>query len=265
MRVTVLGKSPSWEDAGGACSGYLLEEGDAALLLECGNGVFSKLRGYRDYCEIDAVVVSHMHADHFLDLIPYSYALTFSPRQQPVPVDRWQGTSAPARPKLHLPSGGREMLRRIVGSWGNESLVEEAFEIREYGSSDKIQVGSLNVRFHPVPHFCNHTYAVEVASSKGGGRLTYGSDHAPNDAVVEFARDTDLLILEATLPRPERDGHRGHMTPDEAGEHARMAGARRLVLSHISDELDELTVVKRAGGSFGGGVEVAHEGSVYVL
>ena len=76
MRVTVLGKSPSWQDAGGACSGYLIEEGDTAVLMDCGNGVFSKLRRYRDYVAVDAVVLSHLHADHFLDLVPFIYALT---------------------------------------------------------------------------------------------------------------------------------------------------------------------------------------------
>ena len=75
MRITVLGKSPSWQDAGGACSGYLVEDGGTRLLLDCGNGVFAKLRERVDYTELDAVLISHLHADHFLDLVPYSYAL----------------------------------------------------------------------------------------------------------------------------------------------------------------------------------------------
>ena len=95
MRLTVLGKSPSWQDADGACSGYLLEEDGTTVLLDCGNGVFSKLRRYRDYTKVDAVVISHLHADHFLDLVPFSYALTYAPRQQPTPVDRWPGTDTP--------------------------------------------------------------------------------------------------------------------------------------------------------------------------
>jgi Metal-dependent hydrolases of the beta-lactamase superfamily III len=109
MRLTVLGKSPSWEDADGACSGYLLEQDGWAVVLDCGNGVFSKLRRFRDYTRVDAVLVSHLHADHFLDLIPWAYALTYAPRQQPVPVDRWRARTsrrapgwspppAPARP-----------------------------------------------------------------------------------------------------------------------------------------------------------------------
>ena len=64
MRITVLGKSPSWQDAAGACSGYLVEEGDFTLLLDCGNGVFSKLRRHCDYVDVDAVLITHLHADH---------------------------------------------------------------------------------------------------------------------------------------------------------------------------------------------------------
>ena len=93
MRITVLGKSPAWQDAGGACSGYLVEEDGFGLLLDCGNGVFSKLRHYRDYVDVDAVLISHLHADHFLDLVPFSYALSYAPRQQPVAVGGWPGTS----------------------------------------------------------------------------------------------------------------------------------------------------------------------------
>src|SRR4028118_1655694 len=83
MRITVLGKSPSWQDAGGACSGYLIEHEGFRLLLDCGNGAFAKLRRFADYAAVDAVVISHLHADHFLDLVPFSYALTYSSRCAP--------------------------------------------------------------------------------------------------------------------------------------------------------------------------------------
>ena len=86
MQITVLGKSPSWQDADGACSGYFVQHDDYSLLVDCGNGVFSKLRRFVDYVEVSAVLISHLHADHFLDLVPFAYALTYAPRQQPVPV-----------------------------------------------------------------------------------------------------------------------------------------------------------------------------------
>ena len=264
MRVTVLGKSPSWQDAGGACSGYLVEEDGKTLLVDCGNGVFSKLRMFCDYVDVDAVVISHLHADHFLDLVPYAYALTYAPRQQPVPVDRWPGTDRPARPELHAPLGAGASFRRVVGAWGNEDLIEKAFDLREYDASEPIVVGPLTISFHVVPHYCT-THAIEVASTNGGGRFTFGADSRPTDELVEFARDTDLLIVEATLPRPERDGVRGHLTPGEAGDHARRAGARRVVITHISDELDEERAREEASRAYGGPVEVAREGAVYTV
>src|SRR6478672_8628608 len=81
VRITVLGKSPSWQDAGGACSGYLVQEGDYTLLVDCGSGVFGKLRAIIDYVRVDAVLVSHLHADHFFDLVPFASALTYGPRR----------------------------------------------------------------------------------------------------------------------------------------------------------------------------------------
>lgn len=263
MQLKVLGKSPSWQDADGACSGYLIEEGDTRLLLDCGNGVFSKLRRYRDYVDVDAVLISHLHADHFLDLVPFAYALTYAPRQQPVPVERWPGTDHPARPVLWAPLGAHETFRRVVGAWGNEDLIERAFDLREYDSADEIVVGPLALRFRAVPHF-TPTNAVEVTSSaNGSGRMTYSADSSPSDELCAFAGGTDLLLIEATLPRPEREGPRGHLTPAEAGEHGRRAGARRLVLTHISDELDWSWAREEAERAFGGSVEIAREGAVY--
>src|SRR5919107_354680 len=259
MRLTVLGKSPSWQDAGGACSGYLVEEDGTTVVVDCGNGVFGKLRKYRDYTKVDAVVISHIHADHWLDLIPFSYALTYAPRQQPVPVDRWPGTESPARPELIAPRGARDTFRRVVGAWGNDDLIENAFDLCEYEPSDCPQVGALRFRFQTVPHF-TETFAVAVESSNGGGRLVFGADSSPTEELVEFARDCDLLLVEATLPRPERTGERGPLAPPEAGEHGRDAGAKRVVLTHISDELDQLWAKNEASDAFGGPVDVASEG-----
>jgi ribonuclease BN (tRNA processing enzyme) len=263
VQITVLGKSPSWQDADGACSGYLVQDDGYTLVLDCGNGVFSKLRSCCDYVEVDAVLISHLHADHFLDLIPFSYALTYTPRQQPVPVAGWPGTNAPARPELHAPVGATEMFRRIVRCWGNEDLIERAFTLHEFGPGDELQTGPFQIRLCEVPHY-TQTFAVEL-SSVSGRRFTYSADCSPNDALVEFARETDLLLIEATLPRPERTGERGHLTPAEAGEHGRRAAAKRVVITHFSDELDPEWARAQAAEAFAGPVDLASQGAVYTV
>ena len=258
MKLTVLGKSPAWQDAGGACSGYLVSEDGTTILIDCGNGVFGKLRSRHDYVDVNAIFISHLHADHFLDLIPFAFALSFAPRQQPVPVDRWPGTDSPARPLLFGPPGAKQAMTCVCESFGFSDLIEDAFEFREYDPAETIPAGPMSITFREVPHY-TETFAIEATSSSGS-RITYGADCRPNDALVDFARDTDLLIAEATLPRPEHSGIRGHLTPAEAGEHASAAAARRLVITHISDELDPVWAADEAATKFDGPLEVAVEG-----
>jgi len=250
VRITVLGKSPSWQDAGGACSGYLVEEDGTFLLLDCGNGVFSKLRRFCDYVDVDAVVISHLHADHVNDLVTFASALRY-------------GRRPPAPPRLIVPPGAEAVLARLCegGSMRSEHI-SGAFALELYDPADTVGIGGLRVSFRPVPHFipCN---AVELA--EGGARFTFSADCAPNDGLCEFAAGTDLLLIEATLPRPERDGDRGHLTPGEAGEHGARASAKRLVLTHISDELDAGWATAEAERTFGGPVELAAEGAVYEI
>lgn len=260
MRVTVLGKSPAWQDAGGACSGYLVEDDTTCVLTDCGNGVFSKLRRVRDYTLTDAIVISHMHADHFFDLIPYAFALVYAPRQQPVPVARWTGVEKPPRPPLFLPPGGLAIANEVVSAIGAPGLIEQAYEVSEYDPGQALSIGTLTLTFQAVPHFVP-TWAIGFLCE--GTRVVYGADHRPNDEIIEFASAADLLIMEATLPRPERLGQRGHMTPLESGEHAARAEAKRLVLTHISDELDQLSAKTEAESVFDGPVAVADEGAVH--
>ena len=224
--------------------------------------MFSKLRCVCDYVDVDAVLISHLHADHFMDLLPFSYGLTYAPRQQPVAVAGWAGTNAPARPHLYAPHGAAEMFRQITSLFGADDLIERAFHVHEYGSPDELQVGPFTIKLREVPHFTT-TFAADLTSN--GSRFTYGADCGPNDALVELARDTDLLMIEATLPRPERTGERGHLTPGEAGEHGRRARARRIVLTHYSDELDSNAALADAVSTFGGEVELARDGAVYTL
>jgi len=150
----------------------------------------------------------------------------------------------------------------VVGAWGDEELIEQAFAIEDYETGSTVEIGPLTATFAEVPHFIL-THAVNLVSS--AGRFTFGADCRPCEEVVDAARDTDLLFIEATLPRPERTGIRGHLTPSEAGEAARRAGAKRVVLTHISDELDAEWACEEGSRAFGAPVEVARAGDVYEL
>ena len=253
MRITVLGKSPSFPDAGGACSGYLVEAGGQRVLLDCGSGVFGKLREVVDYADVDAVVISHLHADHVMDLVPFASGIRYRP---------WEGD--PPRPRLLAPPGAPESFARLCEG-GNMTAdhIELAFALSVYDPADTLTLGAgLQVRFQPVPHYIAAN-AVEFAA--GGARFTFGADCGPSDDLARFATDTDLLMLEATLVEPEPPDDRGHLTPVEAGEHAARANAKRLVLTHFAADVGADWVCAEAARAFAGPIDAAHEGATYTL
>src|SRR3954452_10588008 len=179
MELKVLGKSPAWQDAGGACSGYLVDSDGTRLLLDCGSGVFGKLRSVLDYADVDAVVLSHLHADHILDLIPFASALIYAPRHQPVPVDGWPGTDSPPRPRLIAPPGARDAFRRLCAASGmREEHIESGFQLEEYDPGGSVDVGDMSLRFQPVPHFVPSN-ALELAAPTG--RITFSADSSPSE------------------------------------------------------------------------------------
>ncbi len=252
FRLTILGKSPSWQDRDGACSGYLVEVGGLRLLIDCGNGVFAKLRCHAEYERIDAVLISHLHADHILDLVPFAYALTYG---LPLRSDR---------PQLHAPPGARLALRRLCGAWGSETLIEDAFELREYDPTRVLELDGVRVRFQGVPHYVP-AYALELGASGESGRLIFSADCGPGEELVEFADAAALLLIEATLLDGDSDEPAGHLTSAQAGAIGRRAGVRRLVLTHFSDQLDPTQIRGQAEAAFGRTVDLAGEGQTYEI
>ncbi len=253
MRLTVLGKSPAWSDAGGACSGYLVEGvDDRPFLLDCGNGVFGKLRLRRDYRDVEAIVISHLHGDHVLDLVPFSYALTVGP-----------SAGSLDRPRLIAPRGAEAFFRRLVGTWDGEDLIDRAFALEEYEAGDEIGVCGVAVHPHAVPHF-GPTHAIELRAPSGG-RIVFGADGRLSERLTAAAGGAEVLIAEATLAEPDTAPieEQGHMSARQAGELAERAGVRRLVLTHISDELDPGHALAEARSAFSGPVEIAAEGSAF--
>lgn len=253
MRLTVLGKSPAWTDAGGACSSYLVTDGATSIVLDCGNGAFGKLRAQIDYRDVDAVVITHLHGDHLLDLVPFAYALTLGPGS-----DQRTG-----KPRLLAPGGAEAFFRRLTGTWEDADLIDDAFAIEEYEPGCSARLGEVAMRTHAVPHI-GPTHAIELISP-AGARLVFGADGRYSDELIAAASGATLLMAEATLPDPDPTQD-FHMSAEEAGRLAREAGVGRLVLTHISDELDLDRSLSRARDAFRGGeVEVASEGAVYEI
>jgi len=222
VRLTVIGSSPAWPNPGGACSGYLVED---RLLLDCGPGVLAKLREREPWPTVEAIAITHLHLDHWGDLIPWVWGGLYGP-----------GESIP-KAKLWLPPGAREQLRPVLAVLGSEDMFERAFDVSEYESRVPFTATTgLEVTAVPVDHYDIQAFGFRV---KGDRVLAYSGDSGPSEALAELARDADLLLSEATLENGGYDGpNRGHLSPVEVKEAATDARALRVVLTHRPVERD---------------------------
>jgi ribonuclease BN (tRNA processing enzyme) len=233
---------------GEPCSSYLVRTSDTAVVLDIGTGAFARLEQAIDYTRIDAIVISHMHADHFFDLVPFRYALKYGHLQ----VKR--------RTALWIPPHGRaglEALRKAVSSDTREDFFDAVFDVLEYNPQEPLRIGNLQIRFQRTMHYIE-TYAMRL--EEGGRSLTYSADTAPCDAIVEFARASSIFLCEAALGLGTESGQRGHTRALEAGEMAKLAGTGRLVLTHYPwrDALDDL--INEAEGRYHGPIIGAQSG-----
>jgi len=218
-------------------------------VADLGSGAFAKLLQYRSAESIDAVVVSHMHADHFLDVIPMRYALKYGRR------------SNGRRVALYLPPGGEEMLRRLTEAFTPESqhdFIGEVFDVRTYEPGRTLRVGELEFRFAPTSHYIP-TFALRCDGC--GGSLAYSADTAPDERVAELAQAVDAFVCEATLRcEEEAEMPRGHSSAREAAAMATRAAAGRLVLSHYPATIEPAELEREARAAFAGPVSVADDG-----
>lgn len=253
--LTVLGSGVAWANPGGACSGYLVRAGGAVLLLDCGPGVLGRLRAVCEPARLDAVLVSHLHADHYLDLVPLRYGLKY-------------GGLGGARPlPLYLPPGGREQLARLGHAIADDAgFFEDVFTLAEYDPAQPLQFRGARVRLRQVQHAVP-SYAMRI---EAGAVLTYSSDTGPCAALVEHSRAADALLCEAALLDASEDApdpaRRGHLTAREAGVAARWAGARQLLLTHAPlDPADPERAAREARTAFDGPVVRVVDGETYVV
>jgi ribonuclease BN (tRNA processing enzyme) len=246
MRLTVLGSSASHAGAGQACAGHYLEAGDARVVFDCGNGALANLGRIADPLGLDAVFVTHNHIDHYADVYSLHAALRYAP----------DGPRAPM--PLYLPAGLFDRMKGLLSARGAAEF-DEAFVPIALESGRAVTLGGLRVTPIAVEH-TDPTFA--LIAEADGARLVYTSDTRPCGAVHQAAVGADLLLAEATLPEPYADAA-PHMTASQAGELAREAGARALVLTHVWPTNDRELMARIASEAFGGPVVVASELDVF--
>lgn len=241
MRVTVLGNPDRYLAPLSGGTGYLLEAGDARVLLDCGPGVRAALESV-DVSTLDAVVVSHFHYDHALDLVPIVKEL-------------------PKGCAVFAPQGARGNLAAIARAYGFEGAFETPGKFVEGRPGDVHSIKRLRLDFAPGAHS-----APSIATrARAGGRIfVYASDSAPSAPLAELSRKADVLLAHALMPTVEADAKHAkiHMTAESAGAFAAEAQVRKLILSHRYWESKDEDMLAAAKNSFDN-VHLAEPGKTY--
>ena len=244
MQLTVIGCSGSFPGPDSPASSYLLEAEGFRLVMDMGNGALGVLQRHAELFGIDAVCVSHLHADHCMDLSSYWVARQYAPGgpRSPIPVYGPRGTA-----------------ERIAGLGGEDvASVRARFEVHDLGPQS-LEIGPFRITTehmnHPVETF---GFRVEHA----GWRLAYSADTGQTDALVRLAQDVDVLLCEASFLDDDDFRPDLHLTGRQAGEHATRAGAGQLVLTHLVPWYDRERSLAEAAETYCGPLSAATSGLV---
>ncbi len=244
--LTVVGCSGTFPGRDSCCSSYLVVEDGFRLVLDVGNGSIGSLQHHTDVLDVDAVVLSHLHGDHCLDLVPYSYARRYHPQGRP-----------PLLPVVG-PADTRERLCNAFESPPEEGLRDVyAFQSIRPG---KIEIGPFAVEFFPVAHPVE-AYAIRLETA--GRSLAYSGDTGPCVGLLNAADEADLLLCEASWQDATGLPPNLHLTARQAAEHADKAGVDRLLLTHLLPWLRPDVSVEQAAVAFAGPLGLASTGTTY--
>jgi ribonuclease BN (tRNA processing enzyme) len=250
VKLTIIGMSGSYPGPESAASCYLVEqEHDGRvhrLLLDLGNGSLGPLQRYVRLDEVDAVLLSHLHADHCMDLCGYYVVRKYAP-DAPWP-----------RIPVYGPPGTADRMARAYDLPPDPGM-QEQFEFRTF-PAEAFSLGPFRIRTttveHPVP-----AYAMRLEA--GGSSLVYSGDTGECDELVRLAHRADLFLCEASSVEGIELPPGLHLTGRQAGEHAARAEVRQLVLTHIPPPIDATQVYKEAAEAYDGALATARTGATY--
>ncbi|MGB6455400.1 MAG: MBL fold metallo-hydrolase [Streptosporangiaceae bacterium] len=244
MRVTIVGWAGSFPSPDSPASCYLVEADGFRMVLDLGNGALGALQQHTALTDVDAVCISHLHADHCIDMLSYSVFQNYHPGGQ--------------RPRIPVygPAGTTDRLGQALGF--HSMGIEQAFDVTTL-TPGTIEVGPLTITTgrmrHPVETF---GFRIE----HGGQVLAYSADTGPCDQLVTLAHGADVLLAEASFTDGPDLPPDLHLTAREAAEHAAAAGVGELVLTHLVAWNDPAVSLEQAAACYDGPVRLASSGQV---
>lgn len=243
MELTILGTSGTWPPAGGATCGYLVSQDDTHVWLDAGTGTFARLQQHIEVGDLDGIVITHGHPDHFVDIVPCFYARHYG------------GLGEPGLP-FYSPEGFVELASLLV-SEGGRDVMAEAYAFTTVEPGDEFDVGPFHVRAYEMTHV--GVKALGYRFEAGGGVLAYTGDTGPCPEAMEMARGADVLLCEASY-QDANTLFPFHMSASQAGELATAAGVGHLLLTHLLPGLDPEISRREAATTFAGRIDIPDGG-----
>jgi ribonuclease BN (tRNA processing enzyme) len=226
-----------------------------SIVIDCGPNTLQELRKHVDYHTVSAIVVSHCHSDHMLDLVPYRYGLKYGPGSSTSRIPVW------------LPEGGIQRLTALAVALSNQDespddFWNSVFDLREYDAAAGLVIDDVQFSFLRTQHFVP-CYAMRL-NAESGKSIAYSADTGETESLVPLFMNADLGIIEATLPSNTTSpaAKRGHLTPEDAGILARNAQVRTLMLTHLWSERPIAEALSAAASTFSGTIAPANPGLV---
>jgi ribonuclease BN (tRNA processing enzyme) len=243
VELIVLGTSGAYPGPGRAASGYLVRHDGFTLALDLGSGAFGNLQRHVGHTDVDALLISHEHVDHCVDLYGLWMARYFHPE------------TLPPMP-LFAPAGVFERVARLHDDQENVLDMGRRFDVHEVEPGSSFEVGPFRVDTRLMPHWVPNA---GMRLQADGTVLAYTGDTGPSEEIEVIGRDADLLVTEASW-LDGQDTRPFHITARQAGEHATRAGARRLMLSHFWPTNEREPYRQQAGEVYTGDLILADEG-----
>ncbi|HET7829306.1 MAG TPA: MBL fold metallo-hydrolase [Candidatus Limnocylindrales bacterium] len=248
MRLTVLGAGPAYTDRPGATgASYLVSLDDTHVLLDLGQGSLPRLFSAIPPTDLAAVVISHLHPDHFIDLVALRHYL------------RWE-FDPPRRVRVLGPAGLAERLDALHGEPG---FAAQALDAEVLGTGER-DIGALRVKAALVQH-TDESYGIRVAPAGGGPGLVYSGDCGRATDLAPLLQPGDALLSEVSYgPGPVEPGV-PHLDGPAVGSVAASGAAGRVLLTHIQMGYDPDETVRSVRARYDGSVEFVWPGSVVEL
>ena len=241
LRITVIGCSGTYSSAESSCSSYLVQTDTTSVLLDAGPGSSIELQKHIDLADIDAIIVSHEHPDHWTELPSLYHAYRFGIR------------------RLHVPLYGTSGTRLLFDAACVEGTAH-TFDWTTIDRSSELQVGDITFSFsltdHPVE-------TLAIRAEAGGRSVAYSADTGPGWSPAEFESPVDLLIYEASLRVDMEELGIPHTSGRQAGIRSRDAGVGHLVLTHIPPGEDPVEREDSATAEYSGPIDIAAPGRTF--